>query len=92
MALFGGKEEKEAKAAAKAEELLQRYGLNNISDPQTLSALRSISTTLTGAGMMEIGTALTGNAADKIQAAYLRTIVEQNFILIRQLDKLTGGR
>lgn len=88
MALFGNSEAKEAKQAAKAEELLRRFGLEDLSDPRDLEAVKSISSALMGNKLIEFGTALSGNAEDAAKMTYLRALVEQNFIIIRQLDKL----
>ena len=38
--------------------------------------------------MIELGTALQGNGVDNAKMTYMRAIMEQNFIIIRQLDRL----
>lgn len=88
MALFN-KETKEEKQARKADELLARYGLENVSEPQTLEALERITRTMSANKFVDIGTAMGGTAPDMAKLTYLRAICEQNFIIIRQLDKLT---
>lgn len=88
MALFGNSEAKEAKQAAKAEELLRRFGLEDLKDPRDLEAVKSISLALTGNKLIEFGTILSGSSEDVAKLTYLRALVEQNFIIIRQLDKL----
>lgn len=90
MALFN-KESKEAKQEEKTQKLLQKYGLEDLADPRDVESVRQIATELTGTGLMELGVALGGgNEKDilKTQMAYERAIVEQNFIIIRLLDKL----
>lgn len=87
MALFS-KENKEDKKAAKAAAILEAYGLESVSDPLTVQALRNISNSLAGNSLIEFGTILSGKAEDVAIMSYLRAIVEQNFIIIRQLDKL----
>ena len=87
MALFN-KETKEEKRERKANELLARYGLENVSDPQTLDALEKITRTMAANKFVDVGTAMAGTAQDMAKLTYLRAIVEQNFIIIRQLDKL----
>ena len=88
MALFN-KENKEEKKAAKAQAILEKYGLENLNDPLTVEALKSITSDLTANSFIELGTALSGRAEDVAKMTYLRAIVEQNFIIIRLLDKLT---
>lgn len=88
MALFGNSEAKEEKKAAKAEALMARFGLEDLHDPRDLEAVKSISTALTGNKLIEFGTALSGSSEDVAKLTYLRALVEQNFIIIRQLDKL----
>ena len=87
MALFGG-ESKEEKKARKAEALLQKFGLQELSDPRDLESVKSISQNLMGNGLIELGTALQGNGADAAKMTYLHALTEQNWIIIRQLDKL----
>lgn len=90
MALFGSQEEKEAKAAAKAQRIMAKYGLENI-DPQFADAVRDISTSLAGSGMSEFGGLLANDdkAMNKAQTQYVHAIMEQNFIIIRQLDQIS---
>lgn len=86
MALFGeGKEEKQER---KAQELLAKYGLNDLSDPRDLENVKNISRSLMGNKLIEIGTAMQGGGVDAAKMSYLSAIVEQNWIIIRQLDKL----
>lgn len=95
--MFGKtKEEKEAEKAAKQEakiqNMLARYGLQGLSDPDDINSVRNIVSELSGTGLMELGAALGGGSErdlQKVQMYYLRAIVEQNFIIIRQLDRLT---
>ena len=69
---------------------LERYGLQELSDPQDVASVRKIAQELTGTGLMETGMALSmGSAADQVKVSYLRALVEQNFIIIRQLDRIT---
>lgn len=87
MALFGG-ESKEEKKARKAEALLEKYGLQELSDPRDLESVRNISMNLMGNSLIEIGTAMQGNGADAAKMTYLHALTEQNWIIIRQLDRL----
>lgn len=90
MALFKSAEEKQAAAEAKADRLMAKYGLQNI-DPQYVDALRKISTELAGSGLSEFGAMLANDdkAMNKAQTQYVHAILEQNFIIIRQLDQIS---
>ena len=85
MALFGSNEEKKEE---KAQALLAKYGLQELSDPRDLEAVKQISYNLMGNKLIELGTALQGNGADAAKLSYLNAIMEQNFIMIRQLDRI----
>lgn len=89
--MFGKqKETKEEKQARKEQELLEKYGLQELSDPQDVASVRKIAQELTGTGLMETGMALSmGSSADQVKVSYLRALVEQNFIIIRQLDRIS---
>lgn len=88
MALFGNNESKEDKKAKKAEALLAKFGLESLSDPHDLENVRNISYSLMGNSLIELGTALSGKGEDSAKMSYLSALVEQNWIIIRQLDKL----
>jgi len=89
MALFGGqKETKEEKQARKVQELLEKYGLQNLSDPRDIESVKRISESLYGNKLIELGTALSGSGEDSAKLTYLSALVEQNWIIIRQLDQL----
>lgn len=85
MALFGNTEEKKA---AKVEALLNRYGLQELSDQRDLDSVRNIATNLMGNKLIQLGAALQGNGADAAKLSYMNAIMEQNFIMIRQLDRI----
>lgn len=88
MALFN-KESKEDKQARKIQEIMDKYCLDNVSDPATAKALQDIATTMASSNLATVGAALSGKAEDVAKISCLRAIIEQNFIIIRQLDKLT---
>ena len=81
------KETKEEKQDRKIRELLQKYGLEDLSEKDTES-IRLIANELMGTGLMETGIALTGKAEDNLKIHYLRALVEQNWIIIRLLDQI----
>ena len=87
MGLLGNKEERKAQ---KAQALLQKYGLENLSDPRDIQAVKNISYELMGNSLIELGTALTGSSADAAKMSYLNAIMQQNFIIIRLLDKIAN--
>ena len=86
MALFG--DSKEEKREKKVAALLDKYGLQELSDPRDLTAVESIAYKLAGNNLIEVGTVLSGSAQDVAKMSYLGAIVEQNWIIIRQLDRL----
>lgn len=85
MGLFGGNEDKKQQ---KVEAMLEKYGLNCLSDPADIQAVKNISYDLVGNKMIELGVALQGNGADAAKLSYLNAIMQQNYIIIRQLDRL----
>ena len=88
MALFSG-ESKEEKQVRKTREMLANYGLNSLSDPDDLKSVKTITYELMGNGFLEAGMALTGaKAHEQLNVSYLHAILEQNWIIIRQLDRL----
>lgn len=89
MALFKSAEEKAQAAQDKEQALLAKYGLEDLGDPMAAASVRKIVTELAGSGLMEAGLKI-GMAKAEVQLpiSYQRAMVEQNFIIIRQLDKL----
>ena len=85
MGLFGNNEDKQAQ---KTQALLQKYGLESLSDPRDVQAVHNIAATLAGNKLIEVGTLLQGSGADSAKMSYLNAIMEQNFIMIRQLDRI----
>ena len=83
-----GKETKEEKQARKTRELMERYGLEELTDPRDQQAVKTIASELAGTGLMDLGITLTGKAEDITKIHLLRTLVEQNWIIIRQLDRI----
>lgn len=89
MAFGAPKETKEEKQARKEQELLAKFGLDKMENKDYVDSVRKIAAELSGTDMMEMGMRLSGaKTADSLMVSYLRCIVEQNFIMIRQLDKL----
>ena len=67
---------------------MSRYGLQELNDDRDYESVQNIATNLMGNKLIEIGSALQGNGADAAKMSYLNAIVEQNFIIIRQLDRI----
>lgn len=102
MGLFNGesKEEKAARKQAEAQArldqknlaMLRKYGLEELQNPTDIASIRNIMTELSGTGLMEMGLTFgAGSDRDilKNQMYYQRAMIEQNFIIIRQLDRIT---
>lgn len=93
MAFFKSAEDKAEVAAKKQEKLLKKYGVSTLSDPDDMKSVQKIAEELVGTGMIEFGAAL-GGASEKdisrVQMYYQRAILEQNFIMIRQLDRISN--
>jgi hypothetical protein len=89
MGLFGNNEDKEAKKEAKLDAMMAKYGLENLS-PEYRSKVKDINLELIVTGLMETGMKLSMNAKveDQLQVQYLRTIMEQNWMIIRLLDEI----
>jgi len=94
MAFFGNKEEKERqkadKEAQKTKELLEKYGLEEL-DEKDMENLRRIMSEMAGMGFTRLGMSLTVGikAEDRIQIEFLSALFEQNWIMIRQLDRIS---
>lgn len=89
MGLFD-KESKEEKQARKEQEMLSKYGLTTLTDRTDIESVKKIIGELVGTGLMETGMKLsmTAKTEDQLQVQYQRVLMEQNFIIIRQLDRL----
>ena len=89
MGLFGDKETKEEKQERKAQKLLDKYGLSQV-DAKDVESIKKIMLDLIGTGFIKTGMALTlsTKAEEQAKVAYLSALVEQNWIIIRQLDRL----
>ncbi len=90
MGLFGSKEDKAQKQEEKTQQMLAKYGLQSLKDPEDIASVRQIASELAGTNLMEFGSILAPDekTLNQLQVYYQRAIVEQNFIIIRQLDKL----
>lgn len=88
MGLFSSKESREDKKLAKMQQIASKYHLEDI-NPKDLEAIKNINYELMGTGLMEFGTLLTGKSEDNVKIAYLNTLIQQNWVIIRQLDEIS---
>lgn len=87
MALFNNvsKEEKEEK---EIQDLMNRFGLDRLS-PNDYKSCKKIISDLAGLGFAKAAMLLSfGKNEDRCKVGYLSAMVEQNWIVIRQLDEL----
>ena len=89
MGLFKSEEEKAAKAEEKVQKLMAKYHLEEVS-PEYAEAVREISLEMAGNGLMDLGITLSGKSEDVAKISCLRAIYEQNWIIIRLLDKIAN--
>lgn len=88
MGLFNNGESKEEKRERKMQEILAKYELNNLSTDYA-NAVKNISLALSGNDLIELGATMGMKPAENLTTSYLKAIVEQNFIMIRQLDEIS---
>ena len=81
--------EKQAQEEAKITAKLAERNLEDIDD-EYRSACVQIINSLVGTGMMELGAAMKiSKTEDNLKITYLHAIMDQNWIMIRQLDRIT---
>lgn len=85
--MFGAN--KEDKKEQRANELMTKYGLDHMTDEADRESVKKVINDIVGSSVMEMGALLTGSGADATQIGCLRALIEQNFIIIRQLDRLS---
>lgn len=89
MALFKSAEEKADEQAKKERKLLKKYGVDELSDPRDLESVKKIASELIGSGLQEAGLKISMAKPEfLLPITYQRAIMEQNFIMIRQLDRI----
>lgn len=90
MALFKSEKEKAAAAAEKEQKLLAKYNMDQLKDPIDIESVRLIASEMAGSGLMEAGIKLSFAKPEvQLPISYQRCLMEQNFIIIRQLDKIS---
>lgn len=90
MGLFNSKENKEEKKQQEIEKFMERYQLDEIS-VQDLVIIKKIATDLMGNNLLKAGMALSfAKAEEQAKVTYLSALVEQNWIMIRQLSNISS--
>lgn len=86
MGLLGNNEDKKEEKALAA---LKKHHLEDISSNYA-EAVKEINLELAGTGAMEMGAKLSfAKNEELLKISYLKTIVEQNWIIIRMLDEIS---
>lgn len=89
MAIFG--KSKEEKQEEKLQKFMERYQLEDLDD-KDMKVLQRIATDLTGNSFFKVGMALSfAKAEEQAKVGYLSALVEQNWMIIRQLSRLNKG-
>ena len=78
----------------KFEKFLKKYHLEELTNKNDLESIRKIYYENLGTGLIETGATLSNlvkgaKTEELLIAYYLRTIMEQNFIMIRQLERIS---
>lgn len=88
MALFETKEEKQEKQEKQIKKFMDKYQLEDL-DEKDLVVLKRIANDLAGNGFLKAGMALSfANAEEQAKVTYLSTLIEQNWMIIRQLSRI----
>lgn len=89
MGLFKSKEEKQQILEEKTKKVLEKYELTDLSN-KYINAVKNINSELAGSGLSEFGNLLAPdqNTSLRIQTQLLNAIVQQNWIIIRQLNDI----
>ena len=88
MALFGEKKTKEDKQQKQLNKFMEKYQLEDL-DEKDLVVLQRIAGDLAGNNFLKTGMALSfAKAEEQAKVTYLSTLVEQNWMIIRQLSRL----
>lgn len=88
MGLFGEKKTKEEKQREKLQSFMERYQLEDL-DEKDLIVLERIANDLVGNNLFKAGMALSfTKVEEQAKVTYLSALVEQNWMIIRQLSRL----
>ena len=90
MALFNSKENKEDKKQQEINSFIEKYKLDEIDD-KDLVIIKKIATDLIGNNLLKAGMALSfAKAEEQAKVSYLSALVNQNWIMIRQLSNISN--
>ena len=82
------RKDKASKQDRQMEKFMEKYQLEDL-DEKDLVVLQRIATDLAGNNFLKAGMALSfAKAEEQAKVTYLSTIVEQNWMMIRQLSRL----
>ena len=89
MGLFKSQEEKQQILEEKTKKVLEKYELTELSN-EYINAVKNINSELAGSGLSEFGNLLAPdqNTSLRVQTQFLNAIVQQNWIIIRQLNDI----
>ena len=90
MALFNSKENKDDKKQQEINNFMAKYQLEEIDD-KDLVIIKKIATDLIGNNLLKAGMALSfAKAEEQAKVSYLSALVNQNWIMIRQLSNISN--
>lgn len=90
MALFNNKENKDDKKQQEINKFMEKYQLEEIDD-KDLVIIKKIATDLIGNNLLKAGMALSfAKAEEQAKVSYLSALVNQNWIMIRQLNNISN--
>lgn len=93
MALFKSNEQKADEKEQKVQQMMAKYGLQNLTDPEDIKSVRSIMYDLAGSGLSSFGALLSGDDVKvnvRVLVQFQKAIIDQNFMLIRILDRIAN--
>ena len=88
MGFLGGNSEERREQMT--QEMMMQYGLDDLSDPIDKQSVQNIADDLYEHGMIDFGSKYHGAGTDAVKLSYLNAIMQQNFIIIRLLDKIAN--
>lgn len=89
MALFSNKETKEEKKQKEIEKFMNKYQLDDINE-KDLVMIKKIANDLIGNNLFKAGMALSfAKPEEQAKVTYLSALVEQNWMIIRQLSSIS---
>ena len=90
MALFNSKETKDDKKQQEINKFMEKYQLEEIDD-KDLVIIKKIAKDLIGNNLLKAGMALSfAKAEEQAKVSYLSALVNQNWIMIRQLNNISN--